>query len=696
MNLGPLDWLIFIAMYAAIFGAVLLTKTHMKSVVDYLAAGRHAGRYLITISAGIAGLGAITVVANLEAGYESGFALGWWGLSMAFFQMLVAVIGWVDYRFRQTRALTLAEFFERRYSRRFRIFAGTVAFLSGLINFGIFPAVGARFFIYFMGLPQNLSILGMEVPSFSLVMFILLGTAVYFVLAGGQIAVMITDFIQGAFANLVFVILGVYLLMVIGWPQVVDVLIEVPPGHSKINPFDTGYVADFNFVYFLIGLIGMFYGAMSWQGTQAYRVSAKSAHEAKMGLVLGLWRGRPMDLFMGLIPILVFTVMHHPEWLDFRLGVEQSLSAIENEAVRNQMRAPIVLARLLPAGLMGAFAALMLGAFVSTHNTYLHSWSSIFVQDVVLPFRKTPLSPAAHIRFLRLAVVGVAVFIFLFSLLYKQSQAILLFFALTGAIFAGWSGSVIIGGLYTRWGNTTGAWFAGVSGVTLTLGGFILEQARRSFEETGRAFWGLADFAGPDQPIRWAEWVVANLPNGQVLWGYAMWVCSIAYIVGSFLGWIRHRESFDLDRLLHRGRYADPEDVEDAEGADGLGSGAGAEELPSRGWRVLAMGKEFSRGDRILYILTYAWNIGWVIVFAIGTTYFLSKGSDEGSWAWANGFWIQYWHVRVWIDVVLSVVVVVWLTTGGIRDVRVFLSRLRHAVRDDKDDGFIEEGESLP
>ena len=34
---------------------------------------------------------------------------------------------------------------ERRYGRRFRIFAGVVAFGAGAFNFGIFPAVGARF-----------------------------------------------------------------------------------------------------------------------------------------------------------------------------------------------------------------------------------------------------------------------------------------------------------------------------------------------------------------------------------------------------------------------------------------------------------------------------------------------------------------------------------------------------------------------
>ena len=63
--------------------------------------------------------------------------------------LIIALSGFVSYRFRQTRAMTIAEFLEIRYSRRFRIFMGCLAFTAGIINFGIFPAVGARFFIHY-------------------------------------------------------------------------------------------------------------------------------------------------------------------------------------------------------------------------------------------------------------------------------------------------------------------------------------------------------------------------------------------------------------------------------------------------------------------------------------------------------------------------------------------------------------------
>ena len=53
--------------------------------------------------------------------------------------------------------MTLAQFFEMRYSRSFRVFAGLVAFLSGIINYGIFPGVAARFFIALCGFPARAS-----------------------------------------------------------------------------------------------------------------------------------------------------------------------------------------------------------------------------------------------------------------------------------------------------------------------------------------------------------------------------------------------------------------------------------------------------------------------------------------------------------------------------------------------------------
>ena len=463
MNLSVIDWLIVLISFVGMVYSVSTTKGLMKSVSDFLAAGRTAGRYVISISSGIAGLGAISIVMFLEMGYVSGFALAWWGLSQGIIILLITISGWVIYRFRSTRCLTLPQFFEMRYSRKFRIFTGMVAFGAGIINFGIFPAVGAQFFIHYCGLPE--SILG--VPIFPLVMIVLLSVSLYFVYTGGQIAVIIADFFQGVFVNITFIVMIFFLFITVGWDQVSEALEQTPvrlaqeeiakiqsepaflempeseknnkikainekfENSSRINPFKTSHVDDFNFWYFLIGVIGIMYGTMSWQGTQAYNASAKSAHEAKMGAVLAGFRGFPQTLFFLFAPITIYVFMNHADYQSLAVSVNTSLEQLSTDSLRTQLRAPLVLSEILPVGLLGAFAALMLAAFISTHDTYLHSWGSILVQDVIMPFRDKPFDKETHLKALRFSIFGVAFFIFLFSLLFQQNQKIALFFAIT-------------------------------------------------------------------------------------------------------------------------------------------------------------------------------------------------------------------------------------------------------------------------
>jgi len=622
-----------------VFGAVL-SRSYMRSVADFLVAGRTAGRYLLTVSQGVAMVGAISIVGFFEQNYVGGFPLTWWGLTTAVVVLVITVSGFVIYRFRQTRSLTLAEFFERRYSKNFRVFVGLIAFLAGIINFGIFPAVGARFFIHFVGLPQHLSVLGLEVGTFPLLMIILLSLALFFVFSGGQVAVIIADFIQGTFVNVVFVVITIYLLFLVDWSQVLQALATAPENASLLNPFKTSQVEDFNFWFFLIGTIGVVYVVMSWQGPQAYNASARNAHEAKMGQVLTNYRDIPRILFVLVVPIVAYTILHHPDFASRATYVNDVLASAESETLRNQLRVPIVLTAILPVGLMGAFAAVMLAAFISTHDTYLHSWGSIFIQDVVMPFRKTPLSKEQHLRVLRLSIFGVAVFIFLFSLLFQQSQYIALFFAITGAIFAGGSGSVLIGGLYWKRGTTAAAWSAMCIGSGIAVTGIVMHQVVDDF-----------------------------FINGQMFWGIAMAASSATYILVSLLG---KRTEFDLDALLHRGRHASDSET------------SVVDMVQSRGLKMLGMTKEFTRSDKAVYVLTYAMILGWTLVFVTGTIYSLTHDVPDTSWA-------KFWHIYVYLQLAIAVVVVVWFTIGGVRDLKEMLRRLDVMERDDTDDGVVRE-----
>lgn len=685
-----IDWLIVFIALAAMTYSVSYSTGLMKSVTDFLSAGRTAGRYLISVSSGIAGLGAISVVMFLEMGYEAGFSLAWWGLSQGIIILMLTMSGWVIYRFRSTRCLTLAQFFEKRYSRKFRIFTGVVAFVAGIINFGIFPAVGAQFFISYCGLPD--AIIGL--PTYPLVMITLLSLSLYFVYTGGQIAVIIADFFQGIFATLVLVVVALYLFFNIGWDQVSDALEQTPikkaqqeiqalennedyfslseemqlqkkekinekyENSSRINPFKTGHVEDFNFWYFLIGIIGIMYGSMSWQGSQAYNSSAKSAHEAKMGSVLAGFRGLPQGLFFLLVPILIYVFMNHNAYQSIADSVTLSLKGLETDTLRSQMRGPLVLSTVLPIGLLGAFAALMLAAFISTHDTYLHSWATILVQDVIMPFRDKPFDKETHLRVLRYAIMGVALFIFLFSLLFQQNQKIALFFAITAAIFAGGSGAVIIGGLYWNRGTTSAAWSAMIVGACISVGGVLVKQLSEEWLNDTTTYLVLKEIL-----------IFIRNINGQEYWAISMGFSALIYVLVSLSSKVK---PFDMDKLLNRGEYA-------IEGEKKI-----VNENTELGWKIFLMGEEFTKGDKLIYILNYIWTGIWTIVFIVGTIYNLSNDVS-------NATWMLFWKNYIYVHIAISLSIIVWFTIGGFQDLKIMMEKLKTDERDHGDDGWVSE-----
>jgi SSS family solute:Na+ symporter len=636
-----IDWGIVLFVLGFLVSGVIVSKKYMRSVADFLAAGRSAGRYIVSMSQGMAMLGAISIVGLLELNYVAGFNMNWWRLSEIIVIVAITVSGWVVYRFRRTRALTMAQFFEIRYSRNFRVFAGLLAFISGLINFGIFPSVGARFFIYFCGLPQSFNLLGLEISSYPIVMFLLISIALYFVFAGGQIAVIITDFIQGIFVNSVFIIIVSYFIITFDWETIFLTLSSAPENSSLINPFKTSHIKDFNIWFFIIGLIGLVYGKLSWQGTQAYNSSARTAHEAKMGEVLSNWRNIPQwNLFVVFVPIIAYTVMHNESYSAIASSVQNMLSNVDSEAVQNQLRVPLVLSEILPVGIMGAFAAIMLAAFISTHDTYLHSWGSIFIQDIIMPFRKKPFAPGEQIKVLKISIIGVAIFIFLFSLIFQQSEYIFLFFAITGAIFTGGSGAVIIGGLYWKRGTTAAAWSALITGSTIAVGGIIIHQIVDDF-----------------------------FINGQMFWGLAMGISALVYYVVSILG---GKKEFNMDKMLHRGQYEIEDEIKIIE------------KIEKRGWKAFGMGKEFTKGDKIIYIGTYTWTILWVVAFIYGTIYNLSTDVNDASW-------MTFWKVYIYANLGASILAITWFSIGGIKDLKDMFKQLGSMKRDADDDGSVKK-----
>ncbi len=231
------DWLIMILPLTICAVIALYSRRFVRSVADFMAGGRNAGRFLICTARSEQGAGAVVFVAVFQMFAISGFTLSWWGQLSVPVSLLIAISGFVIYRYRQTRALTLGQFFEMRYSRNFRLFAGGLAFFAGLINFGVIPVIGARFMTNFLGLPHTVSVLGWQIQTYLLLMALFLTICVIMTTFGGQIAVLLTDCAEGMFTQIFYSVIAVALVVFFfSWTETRAVLLDTAPGYHFIFP----------------------------------------------------------------------------------------------------------------------------------------------------------------------------------------------------------------------------------------------------------------------------------------------------------------------------------------------------------------------------------------------------------------------------------------------------------------------------
>lgn len=710
--MGMLDWVIVGGLFLLLLITAIYSQRYTRSVADFLAASRCAGRYLITVCGGMAALSATMIIASCEGVFSGGLTNTWWNMGQGLIVSIVLVSGWIVYRYRQTRALTLAQFLEVRYSRKFRIFSGTICWLAGIVNFGIFPSVGARFFMSALQIPSDAAVAGM--PVYMLLLLILIAIPMAFTLFGGQITVMVTDFVQGIFCSIMMLVLIIASVCIIGMPAISQTLLDgisrgnkerieqaaaqvsagIPVSElsfgednpktpilsdaladavvqgaqdpeeltaaatayyqandSMIHPMKIKGKRDLNIWFYLMSFWLIFYSGRIWQGSQGYNASALTPHEARMGNVLAPLRILPQTVFCIVMPVCALAWFNSEAFASGAGGVKEYLIELGNPHLQRQMSTPLAMMQFLPVGLRGSFVALMLAALISTFDSYLHSWGSIFIQDVVMPFRKEPFSQKAHLRLLRISVIFVGLFIFVFSMIFRQTEYIVMFWNITGAIFTGGAGAVVIGGLYWKRGSTAGAWSALITGSTLAVGGILLRQiqATHPFENPVLAF-------------------VAS-KNGMVL---AFWSGLIAMAVYAAVSLLSRQEPFNMDKMLHRGKYVVKEDEHNVA------------EKPVKGLRALiGMNNEFSKGDRVVYIFSVCWMLVQVSVFALGTLYnSIVKVSDAS--------WLVYWKYHVGAFLLLGCLVAVWFTIGGINDVIKMFKRLSTMQRNTEDDGMVD------
>ena len=538
MNFGWGNWLIVLLPMAGILWMAFYSRNYVRDVADYLSAGRVARRYVISVCGLEEALGLMAMIQWMERTYLTGFSMNFWNMTPLLVSMFLGLTGFCIYRFRETRAMTLGQFLEMRYNRTVRVFASILHVVADLLTEIILPAVAARFFIYFFDLPLTFTIFGYQCSTYMAIMVLTLSLALFIIFAGGAVALLVTDCIQGLLSYPMFILIVVYALVSFNWNgEIIPVMFDRVPGESFLDPFDVKNLRDFNLFMIFVMIFQRVLNRAIWLGSGA-NTSAINAHEQKMAGVLGTWRGgfsNLMQIFLGMILIVALNHQNYsakaheirvklstkvaaeimPELRDsFKaniapigeqkhvIGVDAPLSQKKNldtpyfDAARTTLENadngalrfqkfrtlyyqelfPMAMRHILPSWMLGLFILLMVMLMVSTDASHTFLISTAMAQDLVLPFLKKPLKPQQQMWLIRGLSAFVMMLFFLGSLFIAQMDYMILFVVIVGAVWTAGAGAVMVFGLYSRFGTSAGAMSALIGGAVVACSGMTISR----------------------------------------------------------------------------------------------------------------------------------------------------------------------------------------------------------------------------
>lgn len=745
------DWLIVIVPVALLIWVSIYSRKYARGVVDFLAAGRVAGRYIISVGDLAAGLSVITLVANAEQFYQTGFAVSFWGAITAPLGIFMALTGYCLYRWRETRCLSLGQFLELRYgSKFFRIFCATLRTVAELITNAIGPAIATNFFIYYLGLPHRITIMGINLPCYVIIVTLCLCLALIFIWPSGRISLLITDSFQGLLSYPIFVIIVGYIILNFSWTNdIAPVMLNRVPGQSFMNPYDVSQLRDFNVFALVVSLLSSVLNRAGWIGNDTSG-AGRTPHEQKMAGVLGAWKNGFASMMILLLAIVVIVFMTSPHFMrsdnKFKISsteIRQELSAkvlddvvsdkdvrakvmnaihtipetfTEKEwdqplsqqnnldtpyfnAVRDtlgdtpearhqfqkyrslyqQMMMPSVVSKIFPAGMLGLFCLLMVMLLVSTDDSRIFNASSTLTQDVILPMFKGHLDQKKHLLLLRLTSVAVALLFLVVSIFFSQLDYINMFITIMCALWLGGAGPIMVFGLYSRFGNLTGAWCSIILGSGTSLLGLVFQR------NWAKSIYPMLEQMGMVEPLDsflqtvsspfspWIEWSMdpVKFPINSFEVFFISMVLSLGgYIAGSYLTY----KPYNLDKLLHRGIYAD------------------APTPPKERWtlrnifsKIIGITDEYTWGDKIIAYSVF----GYSFVYQIGIA-FVAIVIWNAISPWPNEWWtIKFFITALVIPAIVGIISTVWFMIGGIRDARRLFIDLEKRVEDPDDNGQV-------
>ncbi len=444
MNLSILDLIFVVAYLLLIFLSGTIVKKYIKGIDNFLVAGRSMGYHLGLLSLMCTEIGMITYVYYAELGFKAGLA----ALIVAFPPVVAYIFlgrtGFIIKPLLEMKISTIPEFFSRKYSKGVRFYIGIIMAVGGILNFGVFPGVEANFINIVTGIPKDYLLVTMVV---------MLTLVLIYTVAGGMVAVIVTNYIQYVLLSFGMIFITVYGIYEIGWGNIVSAVTE-KVGEKGINPFTPSILEGEFGIGFIVWQI-LFWIALL-VGWQAISMRLFSSKDSKVGQKIYTWSGL-MFLSRGVMPIL---------W-----GV-MAIAVVGTE-IDSLEALPLLLLKIVPSGLLGIIFAALLAASMSTYASYLLSWSSVVSQDIigsmVTYITKKEMDSKKQLLVSRITMAGVMIFIIWWSLFHEMEGYLYFYLNMTGMLFIPGVLICVAFGIYWKKARTLGAYLAITFGAILPM-----------------------------------------------------------------------------------------------------------------------------------------------------------------------------------------------------------------------------------
>ena len=351
----------------------------------------------------------------------------------------------------------------------------------------------------------------------------------------------------------------------------------------------------------------------------------------------------------------------------------------------HQMMTAVGMRHMMPPGLSGLFCLLMIMAMISTDDTRIFSAALTITQDVVMPFIKKPLTPVQHMWVIRAVSISVGVVFYFGSTLMSQLDYINLFTSTMTTMWVG-AGSMVMLGLYTRFGTTAGAWSSLLTGCGMALGYIGMKQYWTHFygflKDIGWLEGFTAVIEGISRPLEpivvWRVNPYKCFVNAYEFNLVVTLLCLVIYLVVSKL---TCKEPFNLDRMLHRGKY----------NLDKNNQAKSVWTWKTVFGKLIGITPEYSFWDRVVaysifgYSIVYRF-IGTFIIIAIWNIF----------QHWPKEWWSGYFLITsLIVPGIVTVIVAIWFGIGSVLDMRQLFRDLKTRKINFLDNGQVEGNMSL-